>query len=219
MKKFLNLILVLSVLVFIPTNSWGDPINLHIISDSSWLTSDTLYTDWNQISFDDSSWDSARSPYPNPTSPDYFISGTTAEMIWHDPNETSDGTTGPNEIWLRRTFDLDIQLDSLPLIGQALMAVDDGYEFFVNGNLVQTIVPGDPWVQFVDFTSYLHTGQNVFALHAYDGYSPGVPQNRSYEWVLFDGSISTVPIPEPATILLVSSGLIGLAGTRKKYKK
>lgn len=41
----------------------------------------------------------------------------------------------------------------------------------------------------------------------------------STEIVLEAGSVSAAPIPEPATILLISTGFIGFAGFRKKFRK
>jgi hypothetical protein len=43
----------------------------------------------------------------------------------------SDGTTGSVEGFFRFTFKLDIQVGSLPLIGQALKNVDDDYDFLL----------------------------------------------------------------------------------------
>lgn len=37
--------------------------------------------------------------------------------------------------------------------------------------------------------------------------------------LIFDGGEHHYPVPEPATILLLSSGIIGLAGARRKFKK
>ena len=44
-------------------------------------------------------------------------------------------TTGSNEAFFRYTFFLNLQVDSLPLIAQALVQVDDDYDLYVNGIL------------------------------------------------------------------------------------
>ena len=57
--------------------------------------------------------------------------GTTAQHIFYDPTGMSDGTTGSVEAFFRFTFKLDIQLNSFPHIGQALINVDDDYDFLL----------------------------------------------------------------------------------------
>ncbi len=210
-------LVVAIIFLLLSTKSFSTPIDLSIISDNNWKTSDALIADWESTSFDDSAWDFARSPYPSPASPSDLIAGTTAQFIWHDPTAASNGTTGPLEAFFRLTINLDIQPDSLPLIGQALASVDDDYDFFVNGSLVfQNHDQGYAHiVDFIDFTSYLQNGINVFAIHAVDG-GWSNPWNRSYERVLFDGRISTVSVPEPATLILMGLGLAGLCFQKRK---
>jgi len=214
-----SIFILVVVLLSFPLIVFAAPIDLHVVSNSNWKSSNILQTGWNNISFNDSAWVNARSNYPTTVPPDNRIPGTSAEFIWYDPNNLSDGTTGPIEVWLRYSFDLNIQLDSLPLLGQALVSVDDDYEFFVNGTRVilnddETAGgPGTPTLstyQFVDFTNELVNGTNVFAIHAADGYLYS-PYDRSYENVLVDGRIITTSaaVPEPSSLFLVSAGLLG----------
>ena len=57
---------------------------LSIQSGSQWLATATNPggLDWTQTGFDDSGWISAFAPYPNPTSANSFIPGTTAQFMW-----------------------------------------------------------------------------------------------------------------------------------------
>jgi hypothetical protein len=187
----------------------ANPINMNILSDSSWLASDVGASGWQQLGFDDSGWVAARAPYPNNPG----IAGSAAQAIWYDPTSSSNGTTGVTTAFFRRTFNLDIQPDSLPLVGQALLSVDDDYAFYVNGHLALLNNDGGfaNLVQFVDFTNLLVNGANVFAIQAVDG-AWGSPFNRGFERVAFDAKITT--IPEPSMLLIVCIALGAAAVSR-----
>ncbi len=189
----------------------ANPINMNILSDGSWLASDVGAAGWQQLGFDDSGWVAARAPYPNNPG----IAGSAAQPIWYDPTSSSNGTTGVTTAFFRRSFNLDIQPDSLPLIGQALLGVDDDYAFYVNGHLALLNNDGGfaDLVQFVDFTNLLVNGTNVFAIEAVDG-EWGNAHDRLFERVAFDARITT--IPEPSMPLIVGLALGAAAVFRKK---
>ena len=74
---------------------------------------------------------------------------------------------------------------------------------------------GDDWTITIDPVSYGTEG-NLHSLIAYSGDSTtiGLDINLTDAIVL-----SAAPIPEPATMLLLSTGLLGLAAVRRKIKK
>lgn len=217
-SKTLLPLFLMSIILIATKPAFATPINLHILSNGSWKSSSALSSDWQTINYNDSGWVSAKSPYPHPNTPTDLIPGTTASFIWHDPTSSStDGASGAVEAFFRYTFFLDMQPDSLPIIAQALVQVDDDYDLYVNGILkIQNHDEGYAGiVNFLDFTSLLLNGKNVIAIHAKDGGWSNA-HNRTYEDVLFDGVVKTVAsAPEPSSPLLLLSGIFGLAWLRK----
>lgn len=198
--------------------SQAAPIDMSIVSGSTWRSTSTAAAGWTGTAFDDSAWSLAFAPYPNNVTTPDDIAGepSNAELMWHWPGLVEpNGENGPNEAWFRYTFNLALTPSSFPLVAQALIIADDEFELFINGVLYSfgqstaldnNLRPnGQPNPLFVDFGSMLVNGTNVLAIHAADG-SLAAPRERSYEYVYFEGSIVTVP--EPGSTPLILFGLL-----------
>ncbi len=215
--KFHSIIFAAASFLALGQIAQAAPLDVHIVSGANWRSTDVAPSSgWNDSGFNDSTWRFARAPYPNPSTPATILGGpTSAQFIWDDaPPLSADGGGGPDEVWLRYTFTLAFAPDSLPYLGQGLIAVDDDFELFVNGTSVLLNADGGfaTNVYAVDFTSRLRAGENVIAIHGRDG-SWFNPSDRSYQWALFDGVIRTVP--EPASLVLFGAGLLGLVAARR----
>lgn len=201
----------------------ADPVNLSIVSGSGWRSADAVPADWASRTFDDSAWSQAFAPYPNPiTAPSDIVGGATAaQLMWHWTQASMPtGSNGPTQAWFRFSFNLNLEPDSLPILGQAILIADDDFEFFVNGQKYDFGVPtdldhnfrtnGQPRPLLADFTSLLVNGQNVLAIHAADGQLLA-PSDRGFEYAFFDGTVATVGVvPEPSQIAMLLGGLFAV---------
>ena len=168
------------------------PPKIRILSGPDWKSSASLSTGWEMITFDDSSWNSVRSPYPSPVAPSTLIPGTNAQHMWHDPTASSDGLNGANVAYFRYSFNYIQAPNGASPIATATINVDDDYSFYVNGSLVfENHDNGFAHiVDTIDFSPYLQNGKNVIAIHAVDGGWSG-PYNRLFERVTFDATIES----------------------------
>lgn len=232
-KRFRNCVqqLAATAAFLCVTHAQAAPINLPIVSDSTWRSTSTTPGDWTAIDFDDSGWRHAYAPYPNDVTTPADIAGgpTAAQLMWDWPNSgVPNGENGPNEAWFRYTFNLALTPDALPVLAQALVIADDEFELFVNGTkydfghstaLADNMRSnGQPNPLLADFTSLLRNGTNVLAIHAADG-SLAAPHDELYEYVFFDGRIVTVP--EPGSMVLWLSGVVlmtGVLGQRRRRR-
>ena len=211
LPRFTSACLVALVVALLP----GAALSLSIVSGSDWSTTatDPGGLDWIQVGFDASGWIPAYAPYLNPTSPDHFIPGTTAQFMWYwDSAAQPTGENGPLEAWFR--YDFSLAASDFPVDGRAAIVADDYFALYANGHFVGEGHHDQCYCAYpVDLTPWLVVGDNVLAIYAFDGFHDG-PADRFSEGVLFDTTGAV--IPEPGSLALVGLGVAGLTVGRRR---
>jgi len=200
-------------------------------NDEVWKSSDAYFENWNDYNyfnefdnpkkFNDSNWFEAgfftETGHGNLVKPNQFIKNTKAAFMWHDPDGKPDGLTGPNEAYFRYVFELNADRGASDAL--ATINVDDDYEFYFNGHLIEKNEDNghaDLVQEKISFYKYLNPiGMNVIAIHAVDG-GWADPRDRLYERVLFDAVI--FDITEPPLTALIIFGFVLLL-TQKRLRK
>jgi hypothetical protein len=176
----------------------------------------------------------------DPLSSDYGT-GDVASLTLYDPGYLADPNRLPYEDY-RDSYDEEgenpdpatygFALNSYPIMGDgrqlpgAGVFPTDFYEYFIGDfgtdDVVQNYIPGDEWGDTApgdlkEFWISVH-GYTWVDIVAYDHV---VLSNNKAKYVFtpFSHDGGSTPVPEPATLLLLASGLIGVAGLRKKVRK
>lgn len=180
---------------------------LIINTDSSWLATNAApAAGWNtNPAFDTTGWINA---FVFDTQPDP-CAFTGASCIWYDGQFSA-----TQFVWLRKTFTISDPISAATLLG----GLDDDGDIYVNGTLVYADHNGfaeGALSNPLDLTAFLVQGVNLIAVFASDNFAQF---GHNHTFVASLQIETATAVPEPASLLLLTSGLAGLAVLRRRKR-
>lgn len=129
--------------------------------NDEWRTSDAFAAGWNTAGFDASGWNTPKEGNSVLNGQPNLLPGfedSVAQWIW-DPSDN-------NTVYLRREFEISQSVfDKIDQLSVTITA-DDGYDLYINGNLVGADFGSWAVPETYDITAQLQPGQNVLAIEA-----------------------------------------------------
>lgn len=196
-NRVICLCVILLGLFMLPVNSWADLYDYIQPGATYSYTFDNQGEGWQNLSFNDSNWSVGKAPFSNVLGGDfgyntYWPAGT-------DP-------------YLRIAFNLGQPVDM-----KAYLGLDNGFDMWVNGSYITgRNAEGftDRWEYVFDIAdTYFKAGENVIALRLEDHGGA-----TAFDMKL-TGDAKGLETPEPASMLLLGSGLLGVFGLGYKKKE
>lgn len=190
------------------------------ITDSKWsqvymYRSFAPLTDFH-VDFD-FSWDSENSPAAMQSvflyllADNFSLASLASPVAWGGYDDAWNRSLGQKVAAAGEGIFYQSNPGSLPYSGTASVDISrsgDNIEFYWDG--AQLTSGSD--------SHYLVGVAVVFKFYDWNGSYPSFFGSESLDLIKVDGTLAN-PVPEPATLLLVGSGIIGLAGIRKRLRK
>lgn len=152
----------------------------HVVSDGTVKYSESLVTGWENLTFDDSTWQTVVAPSAGLCNPSIArrIPNSTALPVWGQNPQNH------QTIYARKIFDAQA-----PAVVNVQTLVDDDFDLYVNGTLVRSDRDGiEDGVHEDDVSSLILNGQNLIAIMAID--SAGGCQHLAFDMTIVEPSYS-----------------------------